>query len=380
MSFDTKFHRGFATEAGTAGYRELALKKGVDPSHFKKVENLFLSSLGMGTYLGNQSHLDDDNIKKSIEYSVGEGSVNVIDTAINYRAMLSEKSIGRALTSMIGKGVIGRENIFLCTKNGYATNDGEYQKVDIESYLKTMYIDKGIIDKDDISPSYNIMNPEYISNCIKKSMCNLGIETIDLVYVHNSYESWFDQVDTNTYLEMLLKVFQVYENFRKDGKIRYYGIATWNCFTSKQNDPGYLSLSDVVSVAHKAGGTDNGFKFIQLPFNYYMREPYVLKNQVISDSKNQVSILEAASYYGMHVFTSVPLLQGRLLTNKFHDKSIDMLPFESARLLQFVRSTPGIVAPLIGQKQLEHSRQNTIVSKYKVLEKNDVERMLNMHY
>jgi aryl-alcohol dehydrogenase-like predicted oxidoreductase len=292
--------------------------------------------------------------------------------------MLSEKSIGRAITNLVDKDVVRRENLFICTKNGYATNDGEYQKVDIQSYLKTMYIDKGIIDMNDISPSYNIMNPDYISYCINKSLCNLGVETIDLVYIHNTYESWFDQVDTNTYLEMLERVFRVYENFRKEGKIRYYGMATWNCFTSNPNDQNYLSLSDVVSIAQKVGGTNNGLKFIQLPFNYYMKEPYILKNQVVPYSKDLVSILEAASFFGIHVFTSVPLLQGRLLTTKLSDKCIDMLPFQSARLLQLVRSIPGIVAPLIGQKQLEHTMQNTIVSKYKPLEKSDVERLLKL--
>ncbi|HET6589443.1 MAG TPA: aldo/keto reductase [Candidatus Nitrosocosmicus sp.] len=378
MSIDTKLHKGYATEEGTTAYREYAITNGVDPSHFKEVENLFLSSIGMGSYLGNQSQVDDENIKKSLEYSVGTGSVNVIDTALNYRAMLSEKTIGKALNSLTDRGIIRRENIFICTKNGYATNDGEYQKVDLESYLKAMYIDKGIIQDKDISPSYNVMNPDYISNCINKSLCNLRIETIDLVYIHNSRESWFDQVDTNTYLEMLSKVFQVYENFRRDGKIRYYGMATWNCFTSNQNDPKYLSLWDVVSVAHKVGGPKNGFKFIQLPFNYYMKEPYLFNNQVVPDSKNQVSLLEAATRLGIHVFTSVPLFQGRLLTEQFSDESVSMIPFQSARLLQFVRSVPGIVAPLVGQKQLEHSKQNTAVSKYKLLEKNDVIRLLNL--
>ena len=289
MSVDRKFHSGYATEDGTNEYNNYAIKKGVDPLHFRQVEDLYLTSLGMGTYLGNQSSVDDENIEKSLTYCVSEGCTNVIDTAINYRSMLSEKCIGRALTNLFDKKVINRNNIFICTKNGYATNDGEFRKMDIDAYLKAMYIDKGIIQSKDISPSYNILNPDYISNCIDKSLCNMGIETLDLVYIHNSYESWFDQVDVKAYMYMLSKVFQVYENYRKKGKIRFYGMATWNCFTAKQNDPNYLSLSDIVSVAREIGGETNGFKFIQLPFNYYMKEPYLLKNQRIPDAIAPVS-------------------------------------------------------------------------------------------
>ena len=45
-----------------------ALKKGANGSHFKNIENLKLSSVGMGTYLGNLSAQDDDDLEKSLYY------------------------------------------------------------------------------------------------------------------------------------------------------------------------------------------------------------------------------------------------------------------------------------------------------------------------
>ena len=61
------------------------------------------------------------------------------------------------------------------------------------------------------------------------------------------------------------------------------------------------------------------------------------------------------------MFTSVPLLQGKLLTTntipEFGDSST------SVRLLQFVRSTPGIIAPLIGHKLESHVKENMNVMK-----------------
>lgn len=377
MSFDKKFYPGHSTSLGTTTFKDRAIRKGVHESHFKLVEDLYLSSLGMGTYLGNLSSTDNENLESSLYKSVKEGCINVIDTALNYRSMLSEKSIGRAVDRLMKEGIVQRNELFICTKNGYFTNDGDYNHVDIESYLKVMYIDRNIVDYGDISPSYNIMNPDYIANCIDRSLCNMGLESIDLVYIHNSFESWYDQVEKETYNEMLSKVFKVYEEYRKRGKIRYYGMATWNCFTAQPRNPNYLSLRDVVRIANEVGGTDNGFKFIQLPYNSLMTEAFTYRNQKVEESSEDVSILEAANRLGIHVFTSIPLFQGKLLILKINDRFLSNLPYESLRLLQFVRSTPGIVAPLVGQKSSDHTNQNILISRYPTLTHSEFEDVLN---
>lgn len=376
MSFNKKFHSGYATSLGTTNFKDFALKKGIHESHFKHVEGLYLSSLGMGTYLGNLSSRDNMNLESSIYHSIRERCINVIDTAINYRSMLSEKSIGRAINKLINEEIIHRDEVFICTKNGYFTNDGDYNHVDIESYLKLMYIDRNIIDSNDISPSYNIMNPNYIANCIERSLCNMRLDTIDLVYVHNSFESWYDQVEKPVYYEMLSRVFEVYEKYRKRGKLRYYGMATWNCFIAHPNNPNYLSLRDILKIAKGVGGTDNGFKFIQLPYNSFMTEPYTYKNQLVDGSSEYVSLLSAANHFGIHVFTSIPLFQGKLLTLKIDDKHLANLPYESTKLLQFVRSTPGIVSPLVGQKTLDHTNQNIAISNYPRLTDDEFKEVL----
>lgn len=376
MSLVNRFHSGYATPSGTTNFRNLSLKKGIDESHFKHVEDMYLSSLGMGTYLGNLSETDDTNIEYSIYHSIKEGSINVIDTAINYRSMLSERSIGRAINRLIEDKIVKRDQIFICTKNGYFTNDGNLKKIDLDSYLKLLYLDKGIITPDDISASYNIMNPNYISNCIDRSLCNMGLNSIDLVYIHNSFESWFDQVDRSTFFEMLARVFEVYEKYREMGKLHYYGMATWNCFTARETSPNYISLKDITKIAKDVGGQTNGFKFIQLPYNSFMTEPYKFQNQQIDDSPQKVSTLSAAVHYGIHVFTSIPLFQGRLLNLDIATTQFSNLPYQSAKLLQFVRSTPGIVAPLVGQKTLDHTNQNIIVAKYPRLTSDEFDKAL----
>jgi hypothetical protein len=78
---------GFATAGGTRKFMESAIKNGIADSHFRSFDNLNLSSLGMGTYLGQLTAEDDRDLENAIYESVKSGAMNVIDTAINYRSM-----------------------------------------------------------------------------------------------------------------------------------------------------------------------------------------------------------------------------------------------------------------------------------------------------
>ena len=105
---------GFATEKGTSRYVRYAVNgKGKPESHFRIFDGLNLSSLGMGTYLGDATDYEDEAIENAIYESIKSGAMNVIDTAINYRAMKSEKSIGRALMRLIRDRIISRSDIHL---------------------------------------------------------------------------------------------------------------------------------------------------------------------------------------------------------------------------------------------------------------------------
>jgi len=49
-------------------------------------------------------------------------------------------------------------------------------------------------------------------------------------------------------------------------------------------------------------------------------------------------------------------MQGRLLQPGTMPEFLDLKP--SLRALQFIRSSPGVLAPLVGQKSLEHISEN----------------------
>jgi aryl-alcohol dehydrogenase-like predicted oxidoreductase len=351
---------GFATAEGTYRYMNYAIsEKSIPQSHFRIFDDLNLSSLGMGTYLGDATDYEDEAIENATYESIKSGAINVIDTAINYRAMKSEKSIGRALSRLIMDRVISRDQVFISTKNGYITNDGDFQSIGMMEYMQKMYITPGLINQNDISSGYNVLNPTYIERCIDRSLYNMKLSTIDLVYVHNPFESWCQDVTRKEFMEMLRKVFQVYEKYRSRNKIRYYGMATWTCFRVPNDNNEYLSLEEVVKLAESVNEGDSnnhGFRFIQLPYNLAYSEPLLLKNQNVGNEKN-LSILEAASRLKIGVFTSIPLFQGRLLRANIPSYS-ENLTDPVAKLVQVIRSTPTVIAPLIGQKKPEHVEQN----------------------
>lgn len=345
---------GFATPEGT---KKFAQNSGVNQANFKEFENLTLSNVGIGTYLGDPDARTDELVSAAVKQSILSG-VNVIDTAINYRSQKAERSVGKAISELIQENKINRDQIFVSTKNGYVTNDADVQ-LGFWEYVKQEYTEKGVVKEGDITSGYHCMTPTYLSDQLDRSLKNLDLECVDLMYLHNAVEGQIKDVSKEQFLKNLQSVFELYEQKRDEGKIKFYGMATWECFRVPTDNPQYLSLEDTVNMAKKVGGENHGFKFIQLPFNLYYDQALLGKTQTIQN--NPVSVLESATRLDIGVFTSVPLMQGRLLQPGVMPEFSDLKP--SMRALQFIRSSPGVIAPLVGQKSAEHVSENLEVMK-----------------
>ncbi|GFN39737.1 MAG: aldo/keto reductase [Marine Group I thaumarchaeote] len=339
---------GYATVEGTSNYA-----KGIvtGQGHFRNFAGLTLSSLGMGTYLGNTDDATDNLVREAVKKSITFG-INVIDTAINYRAQKSERSVGKAITELVQAGKIKRNGIFISTKNGYVTNDADVNK-EFWEYIQENYTKTGVIKQNDISSGYHCMTVPYLDDQLHRSLKNLDLNCIDLMYIHNAVEGQQD-ISRDVFMKKLKDVFEFYEKQRKEGTIRFYGMATWDCFRMEKNDPQYLSLSQVLVLAKQVGGVEHGFKFIQLPFNLYLDQAYMKKNQSVNE--HNVSILEAAQKLGIGIFTSIPLMQSKLVAPGVLPEFGNLKP--ALRALQFIRSTPGVLAPLVGHKTPSHVSEN----------------------
>lgn len=361
--------QGHATKGGTAEFARNHAN--VAHNHFKQFNDLTLSSVGIGTYLGNPDDPTDLLVKDAVVKSVTLG-VNVIDTAINYRSQKAERSVGKAVAQIIEKGKAKRDQLFISTKNGYVTNDGD-AKEDFWQNVQNTLVKPGIIKSGDISSGYHCMTIPYLQDQMDRSLGNLGLECIDLMYLHNAAEGQLLDITKEEFMKKLGGVFEFYEKQRSLGKIRYYGMATWDCFRVPKDNPQYLSIFDVVNLANSAGGPENGFKFIQLPYNMYYDQALTLKNQ--EREGHTLTILEAASSLGIGVFTSIPLMQGKLLGPGVLPEFGNLVK-PSHRALQFVRSTPGVIAPLVGQKTPSHIDDNLEIVKTPVMAQNEFSELV----
>ncbi|MDA4122745.1 MAG: aldo/keto reductase [Thaumarchaeota archaeon] len=357
---------GRITAEGSAKYAQWAqTEKKAIPEHFRIFDSLSLSSLGFGTYLGESDAETDRLVEEAAYQSMASGAVNVIDTAINYRMQRAERSVGRAIARIVGEGTVKRDSLLVCTKNGYLTSDADVT-ADFWSYIQRELIKPGKLKIDEIAGEVHSMALPFLRDQLERSLANLGLESVDVMYLHNAAESWLPEIGYRRFLERLADVFSYYEKERARGRLGYYGLATWTCFRVPKGEREHVNLDDVVEVAKNAaiGGKEHGFRFIQVPFNPGMNEALELRNQRIAD--DPLTTFGAAKRLDVGVFTSAPFGEGRLLGHK----RVPQLEGSIAlSLLQFSRSaSPGIIATLVGQKDEAHVRENLRIAQIQPLE------------
>jgi aryl-alcohol dehydrogenase-like predicted oxidoreductase len=350
---------GHATSAGTARYRD-RFPNLRDAGHFRQAEHvpevdqLWLSSIGLGTYLGQPSDAADHAYTAAIEAGLKSG-INVLDTAINYRHQRSERNIGTALQRLIGSGELHRDEVLACTKAGYLSFDGD-PPPDPRAYFHREYVETGVLDPKELAGGMHCMSAAYLENQIERSRRNLGLETIDLFYIHNP-ESQLADVSREVFRQRLKDAFAALEGLVKAGKLQYYGVATWSAFRVADSSRDYMDLFELAKIAHEVAGEHHRFRFIQLPFSLAMPEAYGLVNQ--RTGKEKMSVLSAATRLGIAVMGSATLSQARL-TQGLPDfvGSVLGMNTDAENAIQFSRSAPGLTTSLIGMGRKEHVAVN----------------------
>lgn len=315
----------FATAEGTARFsnRFPAFR---DAGFYRTVFDLNVSTLGIGTYLGDATDAADRAYTDAL-LAAAENGINFFDAAINYRGQRSERSIGAALKNL------QRDEIVVCTKAGFLTPGA---------------VPAGI-QAEDVAGRMHSMAPLFLADQIDRSRANLGVDTIDVFYLHNP-ETQLGFVPRNVFEERIRRAFAQLEKLADEGRIRWYGTATWEGYRK----PGSLDLARLAQIAAEEGGADHRFRWIQLPFNLGMVEAFA-----------QTKVLEEAARLGIAVVASATLLQTRVLEH-MPEAVADLLPgldTAAQRAIQFTRSTPGIAVALVGMSRREHVLENVGVAK-----------------
>lgn len=143
-----------------------------------------MGKIALGTHLGDFSKEDSEKYVQAISYSLTNG-INTIDGAINYRGMSSEKDIGFAIRKLLSENKIKREDIFVTSKAGLLFGDIQ-EKMNPMKYLTEVLEPEGVSIDDftEYEGLYQTLNPLFYEIALKQSIKNLGLETIDVHYIH----------------------------------------------------------------------------------------------------------------------------------------------------------------------------------------------------
>lgn len=353
---------GKATLAGTQRYRDRHQQDCV-ATHFRQANDWVVSSIGIGTYLGVPDSHTDDLVTDAIIESV-ENGINLIDTAINYRYMHAEWSVSDALLALIQDKTISRDELVICTKAGFIPDNERI------SWFYSRYIESRnfTIEPQDLVAECHCLHPEYIWDQLERSLDNLGVETIDIYYLHNP-EMQLSEVSPEIFYHRLQLAFEVLEKAVSQGKISAYGLATWDGLRVPPTAFNYLDLAKAKALASQvtSEGQDH-FKFIQLPINATMLEALVEPTQHVK--RTWLPTLEAAHRLGLSVISSASLGQTKAighipdaLQEGLHQTSLT----PTLKALQFTRSCPRLLTALVGMKTVAHVRENLALTQIKPL-------------
>ncbi len=315
---------------------------------YREFLGLRLSEIGIGTYLGELDEDTDRRYYETIKRGVELG-INVVDTAINYRYMKSERVIGKVIEE------VGRDKVFISTKGGYIPFDAD-SKEDPKDFFEKNFVRSGIVNVNEMTPQGHYLGGRFINWSFERSLENLRTDYIDLYFLHNPEEQLLF-MEREKFLDKLRECFEVLERKTEEGRLKYYGLATWHGFRVPRGTRQHLDLVEILRVAEEVGGKSHHFKFIQLPYNLGMHEAFSLKNQNLNGK--ELSTLEACRDLGIYVYTSASLYQGNVI-GRVPKKLKERFGLEKDVhvALQFVRSTPGVGTALVGMSRVEHLEEN----------------------
>jgi len=356
---------GQATAEATKAFAEGCQKAlGLHAGAYRQLPSgLTISSVGVGTYQGPLGQESDDQVVEAIVQAV-QGGVNVIDTAVNYRLQQGERCVGRALQKLLGPdatGGLSREALFISTKAGFVPGDYRVTEDKEEGMKKTAaaLVESGVPVEEICDGFKHCLHPKALDILLAKSLDNLGIDTVDLLYLHNAENQKGMGVSHEELMRRIGAAFVWCERMCTAGKIRSYGLATWDCFHVGPEGGSFLSLEAVAGLARAAALEVSGSEAaaprlaaMQIPIN--IAKPMALRNNTQTRGADTCPSLTWCEAEGLVVYASSSLGGGEvpaLAATCEQHASVANRPAGAARWLEFTRSCPGVSCALVGMKR-----------------------------
>lgn len=357
---DRELVPGRATREGT---RRFAARFPGLPGHFRRPDSLELSSLALGTRMGEPGGIDDLLYRSAVPTCL-EGGVNVFDTAHSDRMQTSERALGAALQRAFHEGVASRDEVVVVTKGGFLVPEPDLlgDRFRAQQQLVRAYVDTGLVDPSEMVAG-NVLAPAFLRDQIDRSRANLGLATLD-VYLVQEPELHLRSLGSSAFRKRLASVMEMLEEAVREGAIAGYGICTWDGLLLPHSDRGHLSLFELLELALDVSGGDHHLRVLQLPYGLAFGEGLALDSQLGPGGKSN-AVLEMLTGTGTAVLASAPLAGGQLLgrlpplvRNAFPEARSD-----AQRALQFVRSSPNVTTAVVGMREPDHVDENLAVAR-----------------
>ena len=238
----------------------------------------------------------------------------------------------------------------MATKGGFIPFDGAVPR-DPRAYFATTYVETGIVKPGDVTRGAHCMTPRYLRDQIDRSRANLGLETLDVYYLHNP-ETQLAEVERAEFLRRIRAAFEALEEAVADGTHRALRHRDVDRLSRRSGRRATTCRSPSSSpAARDVGGADHHFKVD--PAALQPRHDRGLHaRQPAREGPNGPACSRPPGELGVYVMASASVHQGQL-TRKLPPMMAEYIPgltTDAQRALQFVRSTPGIGTALVGMK------------------------------
>jgi len=121
---------------------------------------------------------------------------------------------------------------------------------DPAAYFRQTFVTPGLVAPQDVVAGSHSLAPTFLQHQLDRSLANLNVSCIDLYYLHNP-ETQLEEVPADRFHGRMRAAFEVLERNVEAGKIRCYGVATWN---GGESIPELIRRADAALYTAKRAG------------------------------------------------------------------------------------------------------------------------------
>ncbi|HET7544329.1 MAG TPA: aldo/keto reductase, partial [Polyangiaceae bacterium] len=287
---------GRATSAGTRARTE---RLGDAARQQLGDTGLFVSGIGFGGYRIDDQHPEQ---RAALELALRSG-INLVDTASNYADGRSERLIGEVLLDASDKRELERSEVVLVSKIGYVQNENQKlasaRKAIGKPFPEMVEYSEGL---------WHCIHPEWLSEQLTLSLERLGVETLDVLLLHNPEYFLADAAKrgegplSTVRDEFYRRVEQAFRHLETEvarGRIAYYGVSS-NTASGAPAARDTTEFSRMWAAAESASPGKHHFRVLQLPLN-------LLESNAAFEQGGTPSLLEQAQARAVAVLANRPL-------------------------------------------------------------------------